>query len=496
MEINYIVVQAGGKGTRLEHLTQNKPKALVPVDNLPMLFHLFRRFPDKKFVIIADYHREVLREYLSSFAKVKYQVVDAEGKGTCAGVGKAVSLLPDNEPFMLIWSDLILPDSFAFPDKEGDYIGISQTFPCRWSYMDGRLEESASTEHGVAGLFLFTGKKMLSDVPESGELVRWMRGKEFAWNEIGLAGTREFGILEEYKKLRQEKCRPFNKIIFDGDIVIKEGIDEQGRALAVRECAWYQAAKDRHLDILPEIYGLSPLRMERIRGRNVYECQLEHGQKRMILEKLINALKNLHSIESREKDSFSIKEAYFNKTMKRLSQIRDLVPFADRRTIVVNGRTCRNVFYYKRELEMALDSLSCDKFTLIHGDCTFSNMMLREDGSPVLIDPRGYFGFTELYGDPMYDWAKIYYSLVGNYDRFNLKDFRLEIKEDGIRLNIESNQWEDMEPDFFELTGVDSRTIKLLHAVIWLSLTTYAWQDYDSVCGAFYNGLYYLEEVL
>ena len=49
---------------------------------------------------------------------------------------------------------------------------------------------------------------------------------------------------------------------------------------------------------------------------------------------------------------------------------------------------------------------------------------------------------------------------------------------------------------FFELTGADPYEIKLLHAVIWLSLTTYAWQDYDSVCGAFYNGLYYLEEVL
>ena len=53
-----------------------------------------------------------------------------------------------------------------------------------------------------------------------------------------------------------------------------------------------------------------------------------------------------------------------------------------------------------------------------------------------------------------------------------------------------------MEKDFFELTGTDPYEIKLLHAVIWLSLTTYAWQDYDSVCGAFYNGLYYLEEVL
>ena len=53
-----------------------------------------------------------------------------------------------------------------------------------------------------------------------------------------------------------------------------------------------------------------------------------------------------------------------------------------------------------------------------------------------------------------------------------------------------------MEQRFFELTQADQYEIKLLHAVIWLSLTTYVWQDYDSICGAFYNGLYYLEDVL
>lgn len=47
-----------------------------------------------------------------------------------------------------------------------------------------------------------------------------------------------------------------------------------------------------------------------------------------------------------------------------------------------------------------------------------------------------------------------------------------------------------MEQDFFELTGADEYEILLLHAEIWLSLTTYAWQVYDSICGAFYNGLY------
>ena len=95
-----------------------------------------------------------------------------------------------------------------------------------------------------------------------------------------------------------------------------------------------------------------------------------------------------------------------------------------------------------------------------------------------------------------YDWAKLYYSIAGNYDRFNLKDFRLEIGEKEVSLSIGSNHWEDMEPEFFQMTGAKEGEIKLLHGVIWLSLTTYAWQDYDSICGAFYNGLYYLEDVL
>lgn len=61
-------LQAGGKGSRMERLTRNKPKAMVPVNNLPMIFHLFKKFPDKKFVIIGDYKFDVLRRYLNAFA--------------------------------------------------------------------------------------------------------------------------------------------------------------------------------------------------------------------------------------------------------------------------------------------------------------------------------------------------------------------------------------------------------------------------------------------
>ena len=497
MNIDYIVVQAGGKGTRLEHLTENKPKALVPIENLPILFHLLRKYPDKRFIIIADYKKEVLREYMESFAEVRYQVVDATGTGTCAGVRQSLDLLPDNKPFMLIWSDLILPETFELPTAQGEYIGISQTFPCRWSYKDGIFSEERSEEHGVAGLFIFQDKSSIKDVPESGELVQWMQSKGMHFDELGLAGTKEFGLLSEYEALETEKCRPFNKMTIDGDMLVKAPIDEQGKKLAGLERKWYETAITKGVSNIPKIYSTEPLKMERINGKNIYEySDLPIDEKRKILKKLTNALKSLHDIERVSTDTFSIKEAYYGKTINRLSKIRDLVPFADRKTITVNGRECRNVYFYKRDLERKLDALRCENFAFIHGDCTFSNMMLKNDTEPVLIDPRGYFGYTEMYGDPDYDWAKLYYSLVGNYDRFNLKDFRLTIGENDVKLSIESNKWEALEQEFFKLSGTEPQTIKLLHAVIWLSLTTYAWQDYDSICGAFYNGLYYLEELL
>ena len=508
--MDYIIVQAGGKGTRLGYLTKNKPKALVPVDNLPMLFHLFRKYPDKRFVIIADYKKDVMREYLSVFADVKYQIVDASGNGTCAGIKQAIDLIPEKKSFMLVWSDLILPDGFELPkeyaDEENnnaktDYVGLSETFPCRWKFENGIFQEERSVEYGVAGFFLFNDKIKLKDVPESGELVRWMSEQGLEFKTVGLGRTREFGLLEEYERLAESKCRPFNKITIQGDQLIKEPVDNQGKKLAKRETAWYEKAKLLNIPELPKIYTTDPLKMEYIKGRNIYECDFDIETKRNILKSLVSALKSLHKSDQVDADTFSIEEAYYNKTMDRLFKIQDLVPYAREKEIIINGKKCRNVFWYRNELKAKLDVLktNCESFAFIHGDCTFSNLMVREDNSPVLIDPRGYFGFSELYGDVRYDWAKLYYSLVGNYDQFNLKHFRMEISdnpEEGVNIQIESNHWEELENDFFAMTGAKKDEIKLLHAVIWLSLTTYAWQDYDSVCGAFYNGLLYLEEIL
>lgn len=499
MDLKYIVVQAGGKGTRMKQLTYNKPKALVPIDNLPMLFHLFKKFPNKEYIIIGDYKFDVLTRYLSAFATVKYSVIDARGKkGTCAGLRESLDIIPENEPFMLIWSDLILPADYSFPDEEGNYVGLSTDFSCRWRYENGIFSEIPSEKFGVAGHFIFEDKSVINDVPVEGEFVRWLRDRNITWKTQALHKTKEYGLLSEYNKLEKKKCRPFNKITLCDGKIIKEAIDEQGKQLAKREVAWYERVKDKGFKNIPQIYSTNPLVMEHIDGKNIYEYQPPYEEKKKILNQLITALKQIHSLGCCSVDDDSYYDAYIAKTFKRLEKVYDLVPFAKDSTVKINGIVCPNVFNYRNELEKMVDSYKPDRFEFLHGDNTFSNMMLRRDGTPVMIDPRGYFGNTELYGDPAYDWVKLYYSLASNYDQFNLKRFSLMINDDDVELSIESNHWEDMEDEFFSLLNgeVTRRQMKVLLAITWLSLTTYAWEDYDSICGAYYEGLFILKEAL
>lgn len=499
-KINYIIVQAGGRGSRMEILTRNKPKALVPVDNLPMIFHLFRKFPDKKYIVIGDYKYDVLERYLREFAEVDYKLVSGAGhQGTCAGLSKALGMLPDHNRFMLIWCDLVLSEEFEIPVTDDNVIGISKDFTCRWSYEDGIFREERSSEHGVAGLFVFPEKRIIQDVPTDGEFVRWLRDKGMVFDEQALYHTREYGLYSEWDKLPKMRCRPFNRIRVEGKTIIKDSIDEQGRKLAVREVAWYRKLQGKMFSAIPDIYSYEPLIMELIDGKNIYEyTYLPDGQKKDILERIISCLKQVHSFETVPYDETSYREAYLGKTYDRLKKVRDLVPFANDPTVVVNGKKCRNIFYHQEEVEKLVMQYAPQEFVLLHGDCTFSNIMLRHDTDPVMIDPRGYFGKTEFCGDVAYDWVKLYYSLYSNYDQFNLKRFILDIGEQEVKLEIASNNWENMESYFFAILEgeVTRRQMKLLLAITWLSLTTYAWEDYDSICGAFYNGLYYLEEAL
>ena len=76
-----IIVQAGGRGSRLRHHTWNKPKCLVSVLGKPLIYHLFDRYPHAKFIIIGDYAFDQLEKYLKiNPPSIEFELIHTESK--------------------------------------------------------------------------------------------------------------------------------------------------------------------------------------------------------------------------------------------------------------------------------------------------------------------------------------------------------------------------------------------------------------------------------
>ena len=262
--IKYAIIQASGKGTRMEHLTKNKPKALVSVLGLPMIFQTMKKMDGMNIIIIGNYRFGVLEKYLKKFAPGKYTLFQDTHSHSSQGIRKALELIPDNEPFLITWCDLyygtdIIPEGVTTQGL--NYIGLSKDFSCRWSFQNGKLREEKSNTHGVAGLFIFKNKDQIKDVPLSAELCRYLQKKNLSFEPFFLQNTTEVGTLDSYYKVMKNHAntRPFNSIVFKNGWAVKTPINEQGKSLAVSEIAWYKKIGKKKFSFIPQVKSYQPL---------------------------------------------------------------------------------------------------------------------------------------------------------------------------------------------------------------------------------------------
>ncbi len=109
-----VVINAGGKGTRLDPFTKILPKPLIPVGDLPIIEHIMRRYEEfgcKEFHIIVNYKKELIKSYFKEIDK-KYDISWTD-ENEPLGTGGGLSLMKNKlkGPFFFICCDsLILAD--------------------------------------------------------------------------------------------------------------------------------------------------------------------------------------------------------------------------------------------------------------------------------------------------------------------------------------------------------------------------------------------------
>jgi thiamine kinase-like enzyme len=238
--------------------------------------------------------------------------------------------------------------------------------------------------------------------------------------------------------------------------------------------------------------------MEKINGNHAYQMNdLTEREKRSVLADYIESLTNLHDLGVQPSIEEDVRDTYIKKTIDRVMSVSTIIPNFDQKSITINGSKCKNVFTDLSFFENIFNDLNPGYFTPIHGDPTFSNTLVDKNLKVWYIDPRGYFARPGIWGDPMYDFAKVYYSAVGGYDTFNRRKFKLHIDSETVEILMEESNFSRAGKEIFnDYFNKDIAKIEILHGLIWLALSGYAKDDIDSVIGSFYLGLYYLEQGL
>jgi capsule biosynthesis phosphatase len=229
-------------------------------------------------------------------------------------------------------------------------------------------------------------------------------GKPYADFYIDDLGVSPFQDMEKELGYYDNKIEPrrFNNIDYESiEHVVKKGVDLSG------EIYYYSNIPSEIKDMFPLFFGSensNSYKMERINGITVSDLYTSELLSVETLTHVMNSVARIQKVPVDE-DHVNIYNNYLEK-LKRRWDAYDYSKFPDAETVYKDLHD---------QLKSYEDS-GLGKKVVIHGDPVFTNIIINNHDKIKFIDMRGKVGeVLSINGDWLYDWAKVYQSLIG-YD--------------------------------------------------------------------------------
>ena len=177
-----VVILAGGMGTRISEETVSKPKPMIEIGEMPLLWHLIKyylSFGHNEFIICAGYKQALIKKFFAELhyseadtefsypennlkflsaqtAPFKVTVVDTGLETMTGGRLKRISHLLGNQDFLMTYgdglSDVDLDALIHFHTKNGKLVTVSGVHPpARFGLL--KIDQSGSIQFAEKGSF-------------------------------------------------------------------------------------------------------------------------------------------------------------------------------------------------------------------------------------------------------------------------------------------------------------------------------------------------------
>lgn len=177
-----IVITAVGRGTRMRHLTNNKPKHVINILDRPFLYYLLENFEKagyKEFCVVVGYQAETICDFLKKYDSTikiinQFKILGKKEYGTACAI-KCLRDFIIGENFIAMYGDnLYLPQDMKSFNIDDDFCyvgGLIHPHPEKYGvlitkdeFLEKIIEKSKKSKANLinCGFYKFTPDIFLS----------------------------------------------------------------------------------------------------------------------------------------------------------------------------------------------------------------------------------------------------------------------------------------------------------------------------------------------
>ena len=502
-----VCITTAGIGSRLNKLTTHYNKALITVDNQPVISNIINSFNKNiTFVIAIGFLGDQVKSYLElAHPKNKFifiKVKKFQGSGSSLGHTLLCCQKKLNDPFIYVACDSFFNGTLDEPNH--NWMGYSiDKVTSEFRSIDNNNETVQSINEknkhlknskiyvGIAGIYDY--KIFWKSMNENNKLslqtgeVHGLKGilakktiysKKIAWNDIG--------NIESLKRIRNKNKSKNNyniltkekeAIWFVNDYVIKQSVDQKfieervKRSKILKNYVPKIIEKNKHMYKYKKIEGMI---FSDVNDINKFKRLLIFSKKFWQIKKL--------TIKEKVKFKKQCKIFYKNKSYDRVDLFLKKFNEIDR-VKYING--IKNIPINELLNSIDWNELSNGIPTRMHGDFHFENILITSSNKFIFLDWRQNFAGELHYGDVYYDLAKLMHGLIVSHKIITKGLFEVNIKNNSAFFELnryESNlDYEIFFKIWLKENNYDIQKVYLLTALIFLNIAILRHHPYSDL---------------